>query len=70
MKIKAKKKLMKFLSHRHWIFSDNNKSIIVFVAKNAISGINIFKRESRLSNNNSPSLLKIEKTASAKNTIW
>ena len=43
-----------YSSYVKLIFSDNNKSIIVFETKNIINGMNIVKTESRLSNTNSP----------------
>lgn len=59
-----------YSSYVKLIFSDNSKSMIVFDMKNMISGINIVKTEFKLSNNNSPLLLNIAKTANAKNIIW
>ena len=58
-----------YSSYVKLIFSDSNKSIIVFVIKNMINGMNIVKIELKFLNNNSPVLLNIAKTANAKNRI-
>ena len=59
-----------YSSYVKLIFSDNSKSMMVFAVKNMISGMNIVKTEFKLSNNSSPVLLNIAKTANAKNIIW
>lgn len=51
------------------IFSDNNKSIIVFTMKNMINGMNIVTIEFKFSNRSSPWLAKIQNTARDKNQI-
>lgn len=43
-----------YSSYVKLIFCDSNRSIIVFVAKNIIRGMNIFKSEFKLSNSISP----------------
>ena len=58
-----------YSSYVKLIFSDSNKSIIVFVIKKIINGMNIVKTEFKFLNNNSPVLLNIAKTANARNMI-
>lgn len=58
-----------YSSYVKLICSLNNKSIIVFVAKKIINGMNNIKSEFKLDNNKFPSLLKIAKTAKPKNII-
>lgn len=51
------------------IFSDNNKSIIVFIMKNMINGMKISSTESKFTNNCFPWLANMQNTASDKNHI-
>ena len=52
-----------------FIFSDSNRSIIVFAIKNIINGMNIEITEFKLSNKRLPWLENIQKTAIDKNQI-
>ena len=60
---------MAYSEYVKFIFSDSNRSIIVFAIKNIINGMNIEITEFKLSNKRLPWLENIQKTAIDKNQI-